>query len=332
MSLKVVYVYPPFRSGNWKSKLVNTIRGRNSYVNQEGFFIEALRQVSQLRTYSLDKFLKARPICDLLIVDSKATPDGRGNDPEKNFEFLKEQKDIMKGLFVSSARAEAMPSNEVLEIFDVVFKREPWKDLAKYNLSAHNRQKVFPTMLPCPLVPPDKLKGLTFSEHTDQQFDVFFNGQVTNIKRIDFWSRLKQESDLKIIGGLQPTWIDVPYEYRFKKLSRKRYKDIIHHSKINLALEGIGTFTYRHLELLSQGAFMMSHSNIQQQNLPLEIVDGEHYVAFEDVDDLIEKIQHYLVRPDERLHIARNGFERFKRDYSFEKHGEYILTQLRDLT
>lgn len=309
---------------------MNMVRGRNSYVNQEGFFIEALRQVSELRTYSLDKFLKIRPSCDLLIIDSKATPDGRGKDPEKNFEFLKEQTEITKGLFVSSARAEAMPSNEVLEIFDVVFKREPWKDLSKYSLSTHNSQKICPTMLPCPLVSPDELKGLTFSEHNDQQFDVFFNGQATNTKRVDVWSRLKQEADLKITGGLQPTWIDVPLEYRFKKLSRKRYQDIIHHSKINLALEGIGTFTYRHLELLSQGAFMMSHSNIQKQNLPLEIVDGKHYVAYEDVDDLIEKIHYYLVRPEERLRIARNGFERFKRDYSFEKHGLFILDQLRE--
>lgn len=328
--MKVVYVHPPFRSGNWKSKLVNTIRGRNSYVNQEGFFIEALREVSELRVYSLDKFLKVRPSCDVLIMDSKATPDGRGKDPEKNFAFLKAAKDFKKGLFVSNDRVESMPSNEVLEIFDIVFKREPWKDLAEYDLSLHNRQKIFPTMLPCPMVPPDRLQRLEFISHEDQCFDVFFNGQATSTKRIDVWSRLKQEPGLRIIGGLQPTWIDVPLEHRFKKLSRKRYQNIIHHSKINLALEGIGTFTYRHLELLSQGAFMMSHSNIQNQNLPLEIVDGEHYIAYEDVDDLIEKIHYYLVRPEERLRIARNGFERFKRDYSFAKHGKFILDQLRE--
>jgi len=330
MSLKVVYVYPPLRSGNWKSKLVNKVRGHNSYVNQEGFFIEALRQVSELRAYSLDKFLKTRPSCDFLVMDSKATPDGRGKDPQKNFEFLKEIKGLKKGLFVSNDRVKSMPSDEVLDIFDVVFKREPWKDLSRYNLSSHNSQKIFPTMLPCPLVPPDKLNSLAFSEHNDQQFDIFFNGQATNTKRIDVWSRLKKEPDLRIIGGLQPTWIDVTLEHRFKKLSRKRYKEIIHQSKVNLALEGIGTFTYRHLELLSQGAFMMSNSNIQKQNLPLKIVDGEHYVAYEDMDDLIEKIRYYLVRPEERLRIARNGFERFKRDYSFEKHGKCILDQLGD--
>ena len=237
---------------------------------------------------------------------------------------------MKKGLFVSNDRVESMPSDEVLDIFDVVFKREPWKGLSKYNLSSHNIRKIFPTMLPCPWVPPDKLNSLAFSEHNDQQFDIFFNGQATNTKRIDVWSRLKQQSDLKIIGGLQPTWIDVPVEQRFKKLSRKSYQDIIRHSKINLVLEGIGTFTYRRLELLSQGAFMMSHSNLKKQNFPLEIIDGEHYVAYEDIDDLIEKMRYYLVRPKERLQIAKNGFKRFKRDYSFEKHGKYILDQLGD--
>lgn len=39
-------------------------------------------------------------------------------------------------------------------------------------------------------------------------------------------------------------------------------------------------------------------------------------VFYESLDDAIELMEYYLAHPEERLQIARRGFERFWRDYT----------------
>ena len=56
---------------------------------------------------------------------------------------------------------------------------------------------------------------------------------------------------------------------------------------------------------------------------------GKEVIAYENVDELIEKIQYYLQHDDERKEIALNGFRRVVKDYRFSnivrKSANYIV-------
>ena len=47
-----------------------------------------------------------------------------------------------------------------------------------------------------------------------------------------------------------------------------------------------------------------------------ELYAEDEIVYFEGTDELVEKIRHYATHPDERLAIARKGWERNHRDYN----------------
>jgi|SRR5690554_1673610 len=327
--MKIIYIEPTLNVSSSKSKIMYFLRGRKLNVNQEGFFVQSLVPT---KTISIKDFHKYRINNDeFLVVNSKATVEGTELNLYDQFKLFKNL-DMKKAIFLSNSHSSFMPEDKVLDLFDIVFKREPYKDLDRYNISLKNKEKIRTTMLPCPLVKPKQLRSLKFSDKADKKFDVFFNGQATHKDRLLICEALKRDPSVIFMGGLQPRrTLSVPPEIYFKSLSIKMYKKLIQQSKINLALEGMGDFTYRHLELLSQGAFMMCSSKIRDLNLPIELLDGEHYVSFENIDDLQDKINEYLDKPEERSRIARNGFKRFKRDYSFQKHGKYILDQLMNI-
>jgi spore maturation protein CgeB len=44
---------------------------------------------------------------------------------------------------------------------------------------------------------------------------------------------------------------------------------------------------------------------------------GEEAVYYDSLDEAIELVEYYLAHEDERARIARNGFERFWKDYSW---------------
>jgi hypothetical protein len=160
-----------------------------------------------------------------------------------------------------------------------------------------------------------------------KEYDVFFSGTVAQFNnfRISIWRRVKDEG-FKTIGGLQ-------YRNRGEKpeddllepeYSLRKYVDIIKKTKICLALNGNGEFTFRHLELWQLGAFMLCPKVINEINLPINIEDGKHFVSFSNIDDLIVKIRYYLSHEEEREKIARQGREMFEREYGSIKHGEYL--------
>lgn len=320
--MKITYIQPTLNVSSYKSKIMYFLRGRKLNVNQEGFFVQSL---APTKIVSIDNVRDLTfGIGECLVANSKATKTGTEINLYEQFKVIKRY-NCKKAIFLSNDVSSFMPEDKVLDLFDIVFKREAYKDLDRYHISIKNKEKIRTTMLPCPLVKPKQLKFLKLSDKGEKTFDVFFNGQATHRDRILICEALKKDTSVVFVGGLQPRRnLAVPPEIHFEKLNARMYKKHIQQSKINLAIEGIGDFTYRHLELLSQGAFMMCSSKIKDLDLPIELNDGEHYVSYEDVNDLVVKIRKYLNRPEERQQIARNGFERFKRDYSVTKHGDFI--------
>jgi hypothetical protein len=317
------------------------------FWGREGFFRAALHYQNDVTEISFSKLQKKTSAWiskyDVIVFDFLCNKQNR----KTNFEALREglkklnniPASIPRALLVANAAAFNLPDNEIMDYFDIVFKREPFKDRSKYSMSEKNINKIHPTMISCHFVPASRfnLKKIQpsesgFSEPADDfKYEVSFIGTETSDERIKVVETLL-ESDYNFFGGLREKRSELPDKLKAKRLNKKDYIRTIRNTKINLALEGCGEFTYRHLELWWACAFMISSPSINELELPMDVEDGVHYITYESEDDLLEKIDYYLEHPEERKQIALNGRKAFEEGYDFEKHGEYITRQLKALT
>lgn len=57
---------------------------------------------------------------------------------------------------------------------------------------------------------------------------------------------------------------------------------------------------------------------------------GEEVLTFEGADEMVEQVTSLLARPERREEIARNGFERVRRDHTYDRRFEEMLRELAD--
>ncbi len=104
-----------------------------------------------------------------------------------------------------------------------------------------------------------------------------------------------------------------------------RMPDIFAHSKINLniSLKSIRTgIPLRVLDIMGCGGFVLTN---YQEELMDYFVPGEACVIYENIGDLYEKAAYYLAHETEREQIAGAGFERIKRDFTFESRAKVLF-------
>lgn len=70
----------------------------------------------------------------------------------------------------------------------------------------------------------------------------------------------------------------------------------------------------RIFDIMGCGGFLISN---YQEEIPELFLPDKEIVLFDSIPDLIDKIGYYLKHEDERLAIAKAGFERIKKDYSY---------------
>ena len=239
------------------------------------------------------------------------------NEIEFKLKKLSNKYNIKKVIVDGRDRSDDSIKNEVLEGFDYVIKREKNKSISNY--------KYLSTMLPCTLVNykiSKKLERINWSKigqtnpNKNFKYDIFFSGKQSTKYRSDLINFLK-DKNYEFYGGLDSSRI--PYN---------KFLEAIYDSSINLALEGKGEFTFRHLEILASCSFMICESSINQLELPLPLKDGEHYVSFNNNDDLLEKIAFYLRNEQLRNNIALNGRKVLEEYYSPKSHGDFILKKI----
>lgn len=329
----ILYIVPTEKT--LKARLRVKLLGRKHNFQQDGFLAKSLIATNKVDEKNSDYLLQKK--IDLnkysyLFINSKATTTGKELDLYEELAYVKGITSIPKVLVITNAKADGMPTNRVLDLFDVVIKREPFKDLDKYQISNNNKQKIIKTMIACPFgrdLIPVGAKNISQFDIKDCAYDFFFSGSVTNPIRYDVWHALKEKNSYSLLGGLQSIHgIPVPESYKASRLNQKEYVSGVLKSKFNLALEGIGEFTYRHLELWSMGAFVVSTPSINDQDLCLEVKEGEHYISFESPQDMIDKCEFYMKNPDKMLQIKKAGYERFVSDYNYVKHGNFISNEL----
>ncbi|MEX0930076.1 MAG: glycosyltransferase [Candidatus Paceibacterota bacterium] len=341
--LKALYIRRDHSREPLKKRVISTWRHIAYYSGQEGYFEEALESAYDVTERTAEAFIQSGKDTtgfDVVVVNYKCDIEFADTSRHEAIRRIAEGVSIPIVLFIGLDRAAHMPADEIVDRYDMVVKREPFRDLDRYTLSAQNKQKIVPSMLACPLLRRERtvlVKPITWITNRRQtarrndayRYDVFFSGAVTreNNIRPDVWRRILEESDINAYGGLQPSAsrdrLPDP-ELEFGKLSPQEFIDTIHQSKINLAIDGIGEFTYRHNELWHLGAFMISSPSFRDLEIPLPAKEDVHYVSYNDLDELIEKIRFYLAHEDERNTIARAGKEMFDQYYDPKSHGRDI--------
>ncbi len=207
--------------------------------------------------------------------------------------------------------------NKILDEFDYVIKREKNKKISN--------KKYLTTILPCRLINYSISKNKecinwnaigNSQPNNDPAYDIFFSGQKTSKYRKELIEFLHNK-DFNFFGRIED--LKIPFE---------QYLSAIYNSSINLALEGKGEFTFRHLEILASCSFMICQNSINELELPLPIEDGKHFVTFKDKEDLLEKINFYLKNKKLRNEIALNGRKVLEEHYSPKKHGEFLFSKI----
>lgn len=88
-------------------------------------------------------------------------------------------------------------------------------------------------------------------------------------------------------------------------------------SKINLniTLRSIKSgIPLRVFDILSAGGFLLSN---YQPEIPEYFVPGEDLVLYDSIPDLLNKIDYYLTHEEERLQIAKSGYEKVKQHHTY---------------
>lgn len=296
------------------------------------FFDEGLYAAGDVETASMRSLRRgAHKDCDALIVHFRFASQALRGEDDAIIEIAKHFPGP-KALLIDSDEADFMKPDRVLDPYDIVFKREPFVDRERYSLSNENRAKIRPTMLACPYYRHSRY-GFARRRRYDAALqapctfdgaDVFFIGK-TSQARETVMRRLKKERRIDVSGGLMPRK-GLPFdpELRGTPMPPVNFIGKIKSSKISLAIEGHGQFSFRPLEIWTAGGFLMANASLKELDLPLPMEDGENYVAFTTPDDLVEKIEHYIARPDDIRRIAKAGEEMFKTAYNPTYHAKDI--------
>ena len=236
---------------------------------------------------------------------------------ENKLKKISEKFKIKKVIVDTTDKSIIIVKEDILKKFDFVIKREKNKSISN--------NKYLSTMLPCSLVnyiPSKKKENINWSKigrptpNNEFKYDIFFAGKKTSDHREELIKFIKSQN-LNFYGGVED--IKLPYN---------QYLETIYNSSINLAFEGKGEFTFRHLEILACCSFMMCEKSINELDLPLPLKEGEHFVSFDNKEDLLEKIYFYLKNKNLRCEIAQNGRKILEEYYSPQKHGNLILKKI----
>jgi hypothetical protein len=123
-------------------------------------------------------------------------------------------------------------------------------------------------------------------------------------------------------GFLRPILKRPLFPYVIRSLSNEERKSVYLNTKIGFNLHLNGEFkecgNLRTYEVPMHGCLLLSNkAGANAHNLIFE--DQKEAVYYDNLDDAIEKINYYLSHDEERVKIAKKGFERAWKEYDYEK-------------
>lgn len=116
--------------------------------------------------------------------------------------------------------------------------------------------------------------------------------------------------------GLVDYNTEMPYVFKNTKVN------------LNMTLRSIHTgIPLRAMDIMGCGGFLLT--NYQEDFLDC-FEPGVDYVYYSDNDDLLWKVEYYLNHEEERLLIAKNGYEKTKRNHTYSERVKVILSHMKE--
>jgi hypothetical protein len=192
--------------------------------------------------------------------------------------------------------------------FDITFKRE-------YRVNENFGENVFPLQFSFNFdLMPDKLPYNFI-------YDVTFWAVESNPIRTKVFELLDGKFDCKENGTYR--------NQVFKKYTRKgnNYLRELTNCKIILNFPGVGWDTQRYWEVPALGRFMISYK--PQIKIPDNFIDGEQIVfCKDDLSDMVEKCEYYLINEKVREKIASAGMKHLKKYHTNTSRAKFILDKI----
>ena len=149
--------------------------------------------------------------------------------------------------------------------------------------------------------------------------------KVTACERMDILSMLAEQYDLKVYTHMEDSNLQSLKEN--KKLCKALNKPVDYYSQapyvyknskinLNITLRSIGSgIPLRVFDIMGCGGFLLT--NYQADMLELFEPDKD-FVYYTDYEDLITKVEYYLVHDKEREEIAQSGYKKVKKYHTYE--------------
>lgn len=197
--------------------------------------------------------------------------------------------------------------------FDLIFKRE-------YIASLHERES---NIFPLPFSFPYNVAVPAVAEGK-KKYQVAFWGQQYPAVREKALTLLQDKYDCAVNGTT------LKQDFTTYKRTGKFYLEELAACKIVLNFRGGGWDTMRYWEAPACGAFMISQR--PQITIPNNFEDGKHVVWCDDsLTDLLEKIDYYLQRPDERERMASNAKAHLEKYHLNTRRAEMVVEKIKGI-
>ncbi len=165
-------------------------------------------------------------------------------------------------------------------------------------------------------------KNAVWPDKRDYKYNVVFIGSY-NPQIFPREEELKDLKDLGLHVWGNKAWLKTALKDCYHGFIQPRMDEIqkvYKESKIGLYFDSLydvpaSGVTLRPFEITSGGAMMLGQ--VFREEMPELWVDRKEYASFNGPDDLREKIAYYLKHEDERREMAKNGFERTRRDHTY---------------
>jgi spore maturation protein CgeB len=118
------------------------------------------------------------------------------------------------------------------------------------------------------------------------------------------------------------------FPHRVRSVSASKREELYCRTRIgiNMHLSDVPreTGNMRMYEVPAHGSLLLCDKGGRDAHAQI-LRPGEEAVFYDSMDDAVEKVEYYLKNQEERIRIARNGFERVRRDYAWESNLKRLL-------
>ena len=138
---------------------------------------------------------------------------------------------------------------------------------------------------------------------------------------------------IQVIENFQRKWSSKYLVEISSNLSKKDYRKLLENSKISLNVVAInGPYNYRSCEIINSGALLFQ-ANVTDSGLKFSLDDvlrdEKEFISY-NLDNLEERLLHFLEHPELASSIAQDAQKRLKTKYSYDALFKQLLDLLKD--